>query len=179
MQYMITGNHGIRSINKSSSLVAVISSTLLICVFISIFTLAIINQLTALELLLQLNHKVVILGFSISVAGILLTVVAQYQMGAAWRIGVDETEKTELITKGIYKHVRNPIYAGVILFGTGLFLTLPNIYMLISIITGYISIELHVRHVEEPYLLRVHGKNFKKYTTVSGRYFPRLYTRAS
>jgi len=179
MQYMITGNHGIRSINKSSSLHTVISSTLLISSFISISSLSIINHFMVLKPLLQLSYNVAIFGATVSVIGIILTVIAQYQMGAAWRIGVDEAEKTELITTGIYKYARNPIYTGVILFGAGLFITLPNIYMLISVIVGYISIELHVRNVEEPYLLKMHGKNFKNYMGATGRYYPRFYSRAS
>ena len=40
--------------------------------------------------------------------------VAQYQMSNSWRIGIDENNKTELITKGLFSYSRNPIFLGMI-----------------------------------------------------------------
>ena len=38
--------------------------------------------------------------------------VAQYQMSNSWRVGIDENNKTELITKGLFSYSRNPIFFG-------------------------------------------------------------------
>lgn len=104
--------------------------------------------------------------------GIAVSAISQYQMGSAWRIGVDETEKTELVTHGFYSCVRNPIYSGVILFGFGLLVLIPHTYMLLSLFIGYLSIELQVRYVEEPYLKRLHGTAYENYAKKVNRYFP-------
>ena len=114
------------------------------------------------------------LGAAISLAGIALMIVSQYQMGAAWRFGVDPAEKTDLVTGGLYAFVRNPIYSGVFLFCIGLLVLLPHILMLIFLATAWLSIELQVRFVEEPHLRRLHGAAYEEYARQTGRYFPRL-----
>ena len=42
------------------------------------------------------------------------TLVAQGAMGQSWRIGVDDSEKTELVITGLFALVRNPIFAAMI-----------------------------------------------------------------
>jgi protein-S-isoprenylcysteine O-methyltransferase Ste14 len=51
--------------------------------------------------------------------------IAQYQMSNSWRIGIDEKNKTELVTKGIF-YSRNPIFLGMIISILGIFLILPT-----------------------------------------------------
>src|SRR5262249_43754357 len=55
-------------------------------------------------------------GLALMLAGLGLALAAQWNMGAAWRIGVDPAERTELVRHGIYRGIRNPIYAGMVLF---------------------------------------------------------------
>src|SRR5438045_3775532 len=55
-------------------------------------------------------------GAALAVSGIVATTWAQLAMGASWRIGVDETERTALVTGGPYRQVRNPIYTAMIVF---------------------------------------------------------------
>ncbi|MBL4712056.1 MAG: isoprenylcysteine carboxylmethyltransferase family protein [Gammaproteobacteria bacterium] len=172
MQYRISGDHGIRPVKKTSTKIAIISSSLLIVSFISIFILTVLDITGMLKPFIEHNQLTTIAGIVISLTGITLTVTSQYQMGKAWRIGVDESEKTELVTNGIYSLIRNPIYSGVFIFGFGLLVLFPNPYMLISLAIAYFSIEIHVRYVEEPYLLRLHGEAFKEYVNKSGRYLP-------
>jgi protein-S-isoprenylcysteine O-methyltransferase Ste14 len=174
MQYKITGNHGIRTIKRTSTTMAVISGILLLVSFASISTFTLLEAIGILEPSLTPNQSISSIGIITSLIGMVLTMVAQYQMGSSWRIGVDEAEKTELVTSGIYSSIRNPIYSGILLFCFGLLLILPDIYMLLSLALVYASIELNVRHVEEPYLLRLHGHAFKGYMNNSGRYLRRL-----
>jgi protein-S-isoprenylcysteine O-methyltransferase Ste14 len=39
-----------------------------------------------------------------------MTMVSQYQMGNSWRVGVDPHETTELVSRGLFTVVRNPIF---------------------------------------------------------------------
>lgn len=43
--------------------------------------------------------------------GIAATLYAQIAMGNSWRIGVDPTERTTLVTNGPFALVRNPTFA--------------------------------------------------------------------
>ena len=61
-----------------------------------------------------------IAGIAVTLIGVLLTVAAQYSMGESWRIGVDPEERTELVTDGAFRLVRNPIFTAMLITATGL-----------------------------------------------------------
>src|SRR6266540_405402 len=66
-------------------------------------------------------------GVTFAVGGILAMFGAQLAMGDAWRIGLDETERSGLVTGGPLRLVRNPIYAAMAVVGIGLGLMVPNL----------------------------------------------------
>jgi protein-S-isoprenylcysteine O-methyltransferase Ste14 len=68
-----------------------------------------------------------IAGIVLAVVGIVGTVVAQLAMGDAWRIGVDSSERTELVAHGPFSIVRNPIYAAMIPSFAGVALLAVNV----------------------------------------------------
>jgi protein-S-isoprenylcysteine O-methyltransferase Ste14 len=93
-------------------------------------------------------------------------------MGESWRIGVDQDEKTELVTDGAFRVVRNPIFAAMIPAAIGLALMVPTLVALIGAAGLIIAVELQVRAVEEPYLIRTHGPAYRDYAARVGRFFP-------
>jgi protein-S-isoprenylcysteine O-methyltransferase Ste14 len=93
-------------------------------------------------------------------------------MGASWRIGVDASEKTALVSAGVFGRVRNPIYSGMLLALVGLLLVVPNVVSLLALLATALGLEVHVRKVEEPYLLRVHGEGYRRYAGRVGRFVP-------
>lgn len=114
------------------------------------------------------------IGIVIAVTGILLTFGAQLAMGDAWRIGVDPEERTELVTDGPFRLVRNPIYSAMIPTVFGLMLMVPNVIAFAAFIALVIALELQVRLVEEPHLLRTHGETYADYAARVGRFIPGL-----
>jgi protein-S-isoprenylcysteine O-methyltransferase Ste14 len=111
-------------------------------------------------------------GILIAVVGIATTVYAQLQMGDSWRVGVDERERTTLVRTGVFGWVRNPIYAAMFTFGLGIALVTPNPVAVAGFVLLVSTIELQVRRVEEPYLLRTHGADYRAYTAGVGRFIP-------
>jgi len=114
------------------------------------------------------------LGLLLTVTGIALTFAAQLAMGDAWRIGVDPEERTELVTGGPFRLVRNPIYSAMMPTVLGLVLIVPSPLALAAFACLVASIELQVRLVEEPHLLRTHGSAYAEYATRVGRFVPGL-----
>jgi protein-S-isoprenylcysteine O-methyltransferase Ste14 len=114
------------------------------------------------------------IGALLAVVGIVLTFAAQLAMGDSWRIGVDPEERTELVTDGPFKLVRNPIYSAMLPTVFGLMLMVPSVLALAAFVTLFAGLELQVRSVEEPYLLRVHGAAYVEYTARVGRFVPGL-----
>ena len=66
-------------------------------------------------------------------------------MGRSWRIGVDQSETTDLVTGGLFSLTRNPIFLGMLLFWAGMSLLVPNALSIASFATALISIEVQVR----------------------------------
>jgi protein-S-isoprenylcysteine O-methyltransferase Ste14 len=113
-----------------------------------------------------------VLGTTLAALGIVLTVLAQFAMGDAWRIGVDPSERTALVAHGPFSLVRNPIYAAMIPAFAGIALLAANIVTVAGATLLLVGLELHTRLVEEPYLLRVHGERYAGYAARVGRFLP-------
>lgn len=114
------------------------------------------------------------LGSTLAALGILATFAAQLALGASWRIGVDETERTALVTTGPFRLVRNPIFAAVAVTFLGLAVMVPNPVAIAGVAVTLIGIEMQVRLVEEPYLRRVHGTAYTEYAARVGRFLPHI-----
>ncbi|WP_211207253.1 methyltransferase family protein [Stackebrandtia nassauensis] len=97
---------------------------------------------------------------------------AQQSMGASWRIGVDDTEHTALVTTGQFAYVRNPIFTAMFALMTNLALATPNIVAYIGLASVIAGIELQVRKVEEPHLLNTHPDTYRDYAQQAGRFLP-------
>jgi protein-S-isoprenylcysteine O-methyltransferase Ste14 len=113
-------------------------------------------------------------GVVVAGLGIVATVWAQFAMGASWRIGVDEKERTALVTAGPFRWVRNPIYTSMLLFSLGIALVVVNVAALLSFAIVVAMLEYHVRGVEEPYLEDTHGAEYRRYAAQAGRFLPRV-----
>jgi protein-S-isoprenylcysteine O-methyltransferase Ste14 len=115
-----------------------------------------------------------IAGLVLYALGLAGTVGAQMAMGASWRIGVDESDRTELVTDGPFAVVRNPIYSTVIPLVVGLTLLAPNPVAIVALAGLIVAFEIQVRLVEEPHLLRAHGEAYAAYASRVGRFVPGL-----
>ncbi|WP_447925971.1 methyltransferase family protein [Georgenia muralis] len=104
-----------------------------------------------------------------AMAGVL---VAQGGMGASWRIGVDADERTDLVTTGPFAKIRNPIFSAMVTALLGMTLMVPGVVTVAALLALVVAVELQVRFVEEPYLVRVHGQAYLSYAQTAGRFVP-------
>jgi len=118
-------------------------------------------------------------GVGTQVAGVVLYVVglaellwSQRALGRSWRIGVDESERTALVTHGPYELVRNPIYTAMMAVFCGLALIVPSVVAIASVVLLVIALELQTRLVEEPYLVIAQGEPYADYAQRAGRFLP-------
>jgi protein-S-isoprenylcysteine O-methyltransferase Ste14 len=93
---------------------------------------------------------------------LLWVVLAQWQMGQSWRIGIDEANKTPLVTNGIFAWSRNPIFLGMLGMLLGLLLVMPNAFSLTFLVAGYLLLQVQVR-LEEDFLTAQHGEGYRAY----------------
>jgi protein-S-isoprenylcysteine O-methyltransferase Ste14 len=113
-----------------------------------------------------------VLGIVLAVFGGLSVFGAQLGMGASWRIGVSEDQGTDLVTGGWFSVCRNPIYTAMVLGWTGFAFMVPTWLAFAAVVVIALALELQVRISEEPYLLRTHGDEYRRYAARVGRFLP-------
>jgi protein-S-isoprenylcysteine O-methyltransferase Ste14 len=120
-----------------------------------------------------LEHPTVqVSGVLLAVAAVVATVGAQLDMGRSWRIGLDPAEETQLVICGAFAHVRNPVFTAMVAAMAGLALTVPNTLAVLAVLLLVAAVQLQVRVIEEPYLIRVHAESYLSYATRVGRFVP-------
>lgn len=102
------------------------------------------------------------IGWGFLVLSFILVWVAQSQMATSWRIGIDESNKTKLVTNGLFSISRNPIFLGIMIANVGLFFIIPNAFTLLIISLSMVSINTQIR-LEEAFLKSIHRQNYENY----------------
>ena len=110
------------------------------------------------------------IGWGFLVLSLILVWIAQSQMANSWRIGIDEVNKTEIVTNGLYAISRNPIFLGVMIANVGLLLIIPNAFTLLIVSLSTVSINTQIR-LEEDFLKRSHGESYQNYLNRVKRWF--------
>lgn len=172
LQYRRTGSTGFRGISAGGWLERVAGVGFVVALAVAV-SAPILQETKAVEPLRALNEVwVQTIGIVVATVGIAATVYAQLEMGDSWRIGVDTHETTTLVHTGVFGRIRNPIYTAMFTFAIGIALVTPNVVALAGLILLVATIELQVRRVEEPYLLRTHGDAYRDYAAGVGRFVP-------
>ena len=170
VQLRTTGDTGWR-LRSDGAAAAVGSAALLVALLLAVAApladLAGLARWSALD-----ARAVAATGVTLMLAGSALTVWAQLAMGASWRIGYDPSERTALVTRGPFRFVRNPIYTAMHVTMIGLALALPNAVSATLLAVSCVALEIQVRAVEEPYLLRTHPEEYAEYLARTGRFVP-------
>lgn len=105
-------------------------------------------------------------AFSIlAIFGLIILLLARFELGRNWSFKVVLKENHELITSGLYSYVMHPIYTGLLLLVLASFLWLGNLAGFIVLIIVFISF-LYKAYSEEKLLKTYFGE---KYTTYKYR----------
>jgi len=103
------------------------------------------------------------------ILGLGIFLVAQATLGDSWRLGIDERHPGALVTHGIYRLSRNPLYLFFNLYFWGTFLL--NGTGMFAIFAVLVTANLHYQILqEERFLAQVHGEPYRAYRARVGRY---------
>ena len=108
-------------------------------------------------------------GAIVAAIAILWIGIAQAQMSASFRMGIDAAEKTTLVRHGFFSWSRNPIYLGLLTGVAGFFLVAPNALSFGAFVAAWTGIKIQVR-LEEEYLLSHHGAAYREYQATVRRW---------
>jgi protein-S-isoprenylcysteine O-methyltransferase Ste14 len=101
-------------------------------------------------------------GALIAVPALLFITIAQLQMGGSWRIGLPETAPGELITGGVFRLTRHPIYLGIGWSLFGALLMAPTVGGFALLALAALLADRYVR-VEEGFMVEEFGEAYPAY----------------
>lgn len=114
-----------------------------------------------------------ICGAVIGALGATVFVTSVVTMRDSWRAGVSKTDKTGLVTDGIYQISRNPAFLGFDLVYIGILLMFFNPWLLIASVFAMLMFHLQIVNVEEDFLLETFGQEYLAYKKKVNRYIGR------
>jgi protein-S-isoprenylcysteine O-methyltransferase Ste14 len=79
---------------------------------------------------------------------------------------------TELVVRGLYRYVRNPMYLGAFTLMLGEAALFESVAVLLYAVAWFIIINLIVYFHEEPVLRRRFGESYERYTAMVSRWIP-------
>lgn len=148
------------AINFVGNAYKVISGIAFITITINAFIPSLMPFLTSIESLK--SEYLVWIGYGLLHLSFITIFIAQRNMANEWRIGIDNENKVNLITNGLFRFSRNPIFLGIIIVFIGLFLIIPNVVTTVILVSGIIVIQVQVR-LEEEFLFASLGDEYKEY----------------
>ena len=89
------------------------------------------------------------------------------------KAGVSKTDKTELVTNGIYQISRNPAFLGFDLLYNGTLLMFFNWILCFLTVFAVIMYHLQIVNVEEDFLFATFGNEYLQYKKKVCRYIGR------
>ncbi len=116
-----------------------------------------------------------VLGIVAAGLGDIVFFMSVTTMGTSWRAGVNKSEKTNLVTNGIYSISRNPAFLGFDLVYIGILLMFFAWWHLIFAVFAIVMLHLQIVMVEEPFLPSVFGEKYINYKNKVGRYLGRKF----
>lgn len=118
-------------------------------------------------------RSVRIIGAVVSALGMAVFIAAVLTMRDSWRAGVSTTDKTELVTSGIYQISRNPAFLGFDLLYIGILLMFFSGVLLAATVFAVVMYHLQIVNVEEDFLLETFGDDYLAYRKKVCRYLGR------
>jgi protein-S-isoprenylcysteine O-methyltransferase Ste14 len=152
-------------------------SRLLVACFVVVLALGALaafwpDGLEAVDLLYARRHPA-LLGPGVVLAALAAWLVwrGQEDMAASWRIGIGSGERTDLVTGGLFRFCRNPIYLGLQVALAAFCCLLPGYFSGGLLVFGAVLLQVQAR-LEEAHLLRQHGTDYAEYGARVGRFSP-------
>ena len=115
-----------------------------------------------------------ILSWLFLAASLVLAILGFYTLKSKGKPEGDFEDTTELITSGVYRFIRHPLYASLLWFGLGAFLKDPSI--LAGLLIGSLAVGVFLTaRIEERHNLDRFGEEYREYSRRTKRFVPYLF----
>ncbi|MBO0663887.1 isoprenylcysteine carboxylmethyltransferase family protein [Jiella sp. MQZ9-1] len=115
------------------------------------------------------------LGLLALVFALVLFRLTHKALGKMWSVSLDIREKHELVTKGIYRHVRHPMYTAFWTMALAQALLLPNLVAGLAGLIGFGTLYFLRVGPEEAMMEETFGDEYRTYRARTARLIPGIY----
>lgn len=119
--------------------------------------------------LVQMDEGQMWAGYAIALIGEIITVVGMLSLRGNFSIF---TEVRELVTSGLYRYTRHPLYLGEMISVIGFMVVVPGIVSLVAG-TAFLILQ-YLRAIREEKKLSLHFQEYEEYKQQTGRIFPKI-----
>lgn len=114
------------------------------------------------------------LGLLFAIAALGMFHLTHRALGRNWSISLDVRENHKLVTDGIYRRVRHPMYSAFWLWAIAQALLLPSWLAGLSGLAGFGVLYFGRVGAEEAMMLETFGESYRAYMARTGRLFPAI-----
>ena len=168
-----------KSQKKIVSRIDWLEKTLLITVITASLLLPILYLFTPLLAFADYRLPVLVpwIGTPVMVIALWLFRRSHADLGPNWSVSLEVRENHELVTHGIYRTIRHPMYASIWLWCFAQAMLLQNrLAGWFALLTFSVMYFLRTPR-EEELMCETFGEEYRKYMRQTGRMFPRMKTR--
>ena len=117
-----------------------------------------------------------IIGLLILIIGCIINIIGRINLGKNWSNQIKIYDDHSLVSNGVYKIVRHPLYASIIWMFFGASLIYSNYLAFLANLIIFIPF-MYYRAKQEETLLKNEFIDYKDYQIKVGMFFPKLFTR--
>lgn len=124
----------------------------------------------------NLKHIIIIIGTLAIVSGCFINITGRFNLGSNWANHIKIYDEHTLVQKGMYKIVRHPLYASIMLMFYGTCLVYRNILCFFAVTFIFIPFMYYRAKQEETLLIQAFPE-YKDYKRRTGMFFPKIIKR--
>ncbi len=115
------------------------------------------------------NSYLSYIGIIFCYMGLLIFLTALISFGNSWRVGIDNNTQGKLVTTGIFKYSRNPIFLFMDIYFIGITLVYPTLIFILMTIIFIIGAHKQILN-EENHLTKIYKEEYPIYKKQTPRY---------
>lgn len=119
------------------------------------------------------ERTLAVIGSLMVVSGTVVNIAGRFNLGANWANHVRIYEDHSLVQTGMYRYVRHPLYASIMLMFFGAVVVYRNLAGLMAVCVIFIPFMTY-RAKQEEKLLKERFMGYESYMAQVGRFFPKL-----